>query len=67
MTDKKLLVMALLELAKDNLEQLHKIEVMIADVLGVDCEEGSYFGHVSDAVFCAYTVDELFDKLEIKE
>lgn len=67
MEDKKLLTIALLELAKVNMAEIKRIEARLAEILEVEPEMEGYYWHVSDAIFEGYSQTELFDKLKIKE
>lgn len=65
MEDKKLLTIALLELAKANINELKRIEKRLADILDVEEDEG-YYGQVSDAIWSGgeITADELLERLD---
>lgn len=64
MDDKKLLTIALLELARVNRNELKRIEKRLADILGVEDEGGGYYGHISDGIWSEeYDAEELLDRL----
>lgn len=48
------------------MEELKDIEKSLADVLEIKPDSSDYYGHVSDAIYNSYSVDELMFKLEIE-
>lgn len=68
--DDRLRLIGLLALAKDVVQQQKQIERAAARILDYEDEnkdiDNPYYGHVSDAVYSAYSADQLLDHLGVK-
>lgn len=59
-----LAVVGLLELAKQYNAKLQDLEGSLAKIVG-EGSDSNYYGHVSDAIYCEYSAQELLDRLQI--
>lgn len=61
-------VVGILSIAQSCMERLTGLELGLADVLEVreDNDISNYYGHVSDAIYGGYSVNQLLECLNLK-